>query len=561
MVISGFRTNLKIYNGRKMKKTIFRVLITFTFLFFTFTLAYANNLSISNMEVREIDTTAKTAVIRFDISWDNSWRDTSNYDAVWVFAKFKDSSDEWQHVKLSSSGTNPTGYDVGEDGDTASSGNRDNIEIIVPTDKVGCFIQRSENETGTLDRDKVELLWDYDAGGLISTDLDDISLQLFGIEMTYIPSGSFSVGDTESDYGQFEEGTLDTPLEITSEDVLTLGGGGAGSLGNNNATGMMFTPDDFNDATSKTLPAVFPKGYDGFYCMKYEISQGQYMAFLNTLTLDQQDTRTADDLSSNDAATHYVMSGDNQTTVSYRNGLYAQTNPGASTPYVISCDVDDNGTPDESDDGKWIACSYISWMDGCAYADWAGLRPMTELEFEKVCRGSLTPIADEYAWGSTDLTQAEGAVQNPGENDEVANTTGNGLANYDGAGTDISGPLRVGFAAAGATSRVSSGSGYYGNLNMSDNVIERAVTVGNSTGRLFTGSHGDGILTSNGNGDNSDWPGYVSTEVTGASGSGFRGGSWGSFSAYMQVSGRVLAADTATNRNNSYGFRLVREDL
>ncbi len=53
-------------------------------------------------------------------------------------------------------------------------------------------------------------------------------------------------------------------------------------------------------------------------------------------------------------------------------------------------------------DGQWIACDYLSWMDLCAYADWAGLRPMTELELEKACRGGgVSATAGDYPWGST----------------------------------------------------------------------------------------------------------------------------------------------------------------
>jgi formylglycine-generating enzyme required for sulfatase activity len=40
----------------------------------------------------------------------------------------------------------------------------------------------------------------------------------------------------------------------------------------------------------------------------------------------------------------------------------------------------------------------LSWFDVAAYLDWAALRPMTELEFEKVCRGPENRIAGEYAW-------------------------------------------------------------------------------------------------------------------------------------------------------------------
>ena len=51
-------------------------------------------------------------------------------------------------------------------------------------------------------------------------------------------------------------------------------------------------------------------------------------------------------------------------------------------------------------------CNFLSWQDGYAYAGWAGLRPMTELEFEKACRGPLNPVPHEHAWGSTEMVIA-----------------------------------------------------------------------------------------------------------------------------------------------------------
>ena len=42
-------------------------------------------------------------------------------------------------------------------------------------------------------------------------------------------------------------------------------------------------------------------------------------------------------------------------------------------------------------------------------------------------------------------------------------------------------------------------------------------------------------------------------------GPGFRGGNWNNNAENMQVSNRNNAANTNTNRNNNYGFRLVRE--
>jgi hypothetical protein len=57
-------------------------------------------------------------------------------------------------------------------------------------------------------------------------------------------------------------------------------------------------------------------------------------------------------------------------------------------------------------------------------------------------------------------------------------------------------------------------------MGLGGNVTERPVTVGNSTGRAFTGLHGDGVISDSGYADVTNWPG------SGATGSGVRGGAW-----------------------------------
>jgi hypothetical protein len=89
-------------------------------------------------------------------------------------------------------------------------------------------------------------------------------------------------------------------------------------------------------------------------------------------------------------------------------------------------------------------------------------------------------------------------------------------------------------------------------MEMSGNLYERPVTVGNPTGRLFTGTHGDGLLTLAGNADVSGWPG------TNGVGAGFRGGDWYNGETSLQVSGRNNAAYTYVNRYYIFGGRGVR---
>ena len=68
----------------------------------SFQWAGANNITISNVARQSINTTQDFVVIRFDISWENSWRDADNYDATWVFVKFRaqGSTAAWGHASL-----------------------------------------------------------------------------------------------------------------------------------------------------------------------------------------------------------------------------------------------------------------------------------------------------------------------------------------------------------------------------------------------------------------------------------------------------------------------------
>ena len=120
------------------------------------------------------------------------------------------------------------------------------------------------------------------------------------------------------------------------------------------------------------------------------------------------------------------------------------------------------------------------------------------------------------------------------------------------------GPLRAGIFAETATDRKGSGATYYGLMGMSSGLWERPVTLGNTTGRGFAGTHGNGVLTSDGFADKANWPGFNSTMNSYATGSGFRGGSWHSDAAYERVSRRSSAAAASTSRYYNYGFRAVR---
>jgi hypothetical protein len=211
--------------------------------------------------------------------------------------------------------------------------------------------------------------------------------------------------------------------------------------------------------------------------------------------------------------------------------------------------------------------SYISWPDAAAYADWAGLRPMTELEYEKAARGvDVRPVADEFPWGadSYSTVNADG-IYPPGQDENGSEAVSDGAANVNrnalgwssgdgragGPAEGQKGPLRAGIFADNSSSRITSGAGYYGHMELAGNLAEPAVTVGRPEGRQFLGTHGDGELTIissyEGNATNTDWPGINSQDfrrgVTHTAGIGHRGGDYASGNIrYLQVSSRVFAS-------------------
>jgi formylglycine-generating enzyme required for sulfatase activity len=465
----------------------------------------ANNIQVSNISLTGENTTADYVMVQFDISWENSWHFSTgpaNWDAAWVFAKYRVGTGEWQHATL-----NSTGH---------SGGSGTGTTITPAPDGTGAFIYRSADGTGTFSIAGAQLRWNYGANGV--ADNATVDVKVFAFEMVYVPQGNFTVGTTGFEYGVFTAANDDsspyTPFTITSTTPTLQGNNSSSSSANLSATGGF----DLTGTNTASLASGFPTGYAGFYCQKYEITQQQYVDFLNTLTQTQANNRKY-----TGSTYRYAITG---STI----GSYATTNP-------------------------YVACNYLSWMDGAAYTDWAGLRPMTELEYEKACRGIAMPVADEYAWGTTVATAANN-ITNPGASNETTSTSGaNAVINDQ---PNVQGPMRVGVFATGSSTRTQSGASYWGIMELSSNLKERAVTVGNATGRSYTGVHGNGALSANGHANATAWPGLSGGEVTNATGSGSRGVGWSYSMPYVHVSDRDFAAVTATGRIFNTGFRVVR---
>ena len=336
----------------------------------------ANNLSITNISV------PSNTTIQFDISWDNSWYasvPSNNWDAVWIFVKTQvcgAGSSPWAHANLSTVSA-----------DHSVTGGV--LQVDAVTDGRGVFVRRSTFGAGSISASTVVLKLSS------AFTIAGTNYEVIGVEMVNVPQGSFSVGDgstnnTTHSTASFGTSNGPTTYSVSSEAAIAQDG-----LRNDKAGDGAIT-------AHSAIIAGFPKGYNAFYSMKYEISQQQYTTFLNLIDYNAQVSRTAVNPSSAvGTAALAANSGDN------RNSIEIKT-PGAafSTPAVYGNDLNGNNIYDESADGGNIACNYLSWEDLKAYLDWAALRPLTELEFEKTCRGTNSALLVEYAWGSTTINAA-----------------------------------------------------------------------------------------------------------------------------------------------------------
>lgn len=483
---------------------LFSSVLTILLLSGVFRSASANNLSISNPVVNG-------ANLEFTISWDNSWFTTlgsNNYDAVWIFVKRQNCTDNlWRHAPLSTSSG-------------AHSVTGGLLQVDAVADGMGVYVRRFAVGAGSVPTATVSIA--------LQTAPNNVdNFQIHGIEMVFIPQGPFLIGNSSD--CQFSNITIDATAENS----------GLAAVNYNTPCGA--------GQYFGAVPAAFPVGFNAFYAMKYEISQEQYAAFLNTLTFTQQSVRFT--------ATPNSVIGTPIFSATGRNGLKIQT-PGvvSNVPAVIGCDLNNNNVFNENSDGQNVACGFLSWQDFTSYMDWSALRPMSEFEFEKLGRGDEPYFpGGEYAWGTSNLISAlSTALNSPGTPAETSTSFGPGLCSYQpGAG-----PLRCGFA-AGLTTRAQAGSGYYGNMELSGNVWEQCVGGSGNNGfaGLFTTANGNGNLLNSGFADVAGWPANGGTNLGGA----LRGGSYFDNSPNsLQVGNRSGRTSTTNSRVAQIGGRGVR---
>jgi hypothetical protein len=463
--------------------------------------------------------------LQFDISWNNSWFNATNHDAAWVFFKLKDNDGQWKHLSLTGANNSiGAGY-----------------AIVVPPDLTGAMIRRTSNGSGTVTLTGVQL-------GVINLP-GNFDIKGFALEMVQIPLNvPYYLGDGES--GTFyEHSNSGLPFLVNSSSITT--GTGAGQLNDRIENG--------------PLVAGYPVGYAAtsnlLYMMKHEITQAAYRDFLNTLTYTQQATRTA--FAPNSIVGNPALANGNRNSIKV-----ATTGVASTTPAVYGCNLNGNGVFNEADDGEWIACCNLTWMDVAAFLDWSGMRPMTEMEFEKSCRGPIFPEVAENAAGTAAAAAYVYPISNANTVNESITYSGSvfsGNFTYSSTAPSlapfINSPVRAGIHATANASRISAGAGYYGALDLSGNIEEFAVTSGNTAGRSFTGINGDGALTTAGDANEDFWPGIGNNSatslpnlaftgsigVTAAAGIMTRGGGCGSNGTNgLKVSFRIAGVGTST---------------
>ncbi len=615
--------------------------------------------------------------IEVQLSWSNSWRNSCNYDAVYIFGKYRlpDSDEKWHHLF----------FDASDDVHSVGSG----YGLSVMNGGRGLLVYRSEDGQGE-SAVTLHLRWSLDGNAsapvsAASVSSGEVLVSLQGLEMVYVPTSPFYMGDgfSSGSYRTPTFGVLPSSSDLigtNSNFVYTastnstyavraadrrnnavddgsmshywssaggnypawwqvdfksdrrilyfgvsglcweesspspggtwyLEGSPSGSSGswvelwhggpedwgesrisypvqhairvtspgsyryyrirvddsrrkdfwdNISIANVAMTEDDLScfsgtgfllqDGCSNSLPSGYADGVRGYYAMKYELTQEQYVTFLNRLPRSAQYSRTIGGLLDGVREGEYVY-GPMRDRPSFRNGIIVQERRlNSRSPYLFACNLNPENVANSLDDGQTVGCNYLSPGDMLAYADWSGLRPLSELEYEKMCRVLYPelPSSPDYAWGSVSPSPGSG-WQSSGTESEHASS---GNVNSGGS---LEGPCRVG-SFVGSGVRSSSGNSFLGFSDLSGNLSEIYVNT-ELYGLQFRRDHsGSGVLSSSGDVSVSReyWPLEVSAY-------GVRGGDYSSSDSFLRVADRSRMCSFFGDLNDKFptvGVRL-----
>jgi len=523
--------------------------------------------------------TPEYSYVTFDLSWSFSWRakwvepaatsatgkdmEVESWDAAWVFVKFlpeRDSRESiernhWQHAALDPDAT----HHVMPAGATNSvrlfdGGNRG----------MGVFIYRDAIGHGANSFKGVKLRWLHG-----KVDPAKAGLRVYPISMVYVPEGPFNVGSgADSGFTKFPDGPT-VPIangdymsamnvEVGSRTDGSWRGGpvvpflvdaewngpvAEGTRGRRVGAkaGQLWSVLTFNEywvdrpsvGSTGALNDDYPTGYEAFYCMKYDLTQGQYVDFVNSLPPDVAAGRA---FVSDEVGCDYPLGSEDVTikvdlgpqympmmvrekaglTITVSTLADERRGQGVLNPKVLEAGM---GVALEGPDSdplmddllgdmdrkeavakqKKIAtvppvysarlpfrsCSGISRQDLYAYAVWSGMRPMTELEIGKAGRGPRNPVPIENNTG-TNYGMAADSLKDlvdvglPTERYARGNHAG-------GYGSPLT-VFRVGCFATPTSDQLAAGASYWGILELG----ARVISVLN---RDYRGTHGDGTTS------------------------------------------------------------------
>jgi hypothetical protein len=429
------------------------------------------------MNLRVAPRDDKTATLTVDLAWSPSWRNDQSHDAAWIFFKVRaEGAKEWQHVRLAADRVlNPSGYGCAQ--------SNKKMDFLVPGGAdgfTGLFVRRaSQGPQCSVNMQGVTAIWNLAGTPGITRDTK-VQVGAFGLIMVYVAEGPFFLGSggTES-YGfyQYTDGKQNTlPYLVTNSAAIPTG----------KQSGQLWARGA-EPKEGGAIPATFPNGYAAFYCAYNPLSGSQYTHFLNLLTPEQSAERyhqTPEDVGPGKTTGHYMP----------WTGEIFRTGTSSNYTYTFM-----RGRPDAR--LKHTGIRWLSWADAAAYMAWAGLRPMTEMEYEKAMRGPRQPIPDEAYNSYYEIpTRGTGQTGRPRERTVTA-------ATFEGWSPDT-----------------------------------------------FLGTHGLGTVTLP-----KDWP------QADAVGAGFRGGYFNGYDGdalggleFSRTSNRKASALVDPERRGGYGIRAVR---